>query len=159
MESVLAQLSALLRVKVIILGIGNVLRQDDAFGSRLAQDLKDRIKFKVYDAGSSPENFLGVIIKEAPAVVLLIDAADFGGGAGEIRLLSSEDIKSKNFFLTHDTSVGALLDYLEKNSPAKIFLLAIQPKTVGFGQGLSQDLENVFQELEGWFLDKYEKQK
>ena len=45
------------------MGIGNTLRSDDGVGSLLATRLQDKTPYIVYDAGSSPENYLGKIIK------------------------------------------------------------------------------------------------
>ena len=64
--------------KVVILGIGNTFRGDDGIGSLLAQRLKDKVSFIVYDSGPSPENYLGKIIKDKPDNIIIVDAVDFG---------------------------------------------------------------------------------
>lgn len=154
-NSILNNLSLVLKEGTILLGVGNALRQDDGFGSCLARELKEKVSLKVWDAGSSPENFLGKVIKENPPVVLFIDAVDFGGYAGEIKLFSCEEVKTKNFYLTHDTSLTLLFEFLETNVKAKIYLLAVQPKAIGLGEEMSREMDERFRELKSWFLERF----
>jgi hydrogenase 3 maturation protease len=150
----LSHLKLHLAGKVLILGIGNTLRSDDGIGSILAVRLQDKIPHIVYDAGSSPENYLGKIIKDKPDTILLIDAVDFGGKAGEIRMLEGEDIQTVNFFSTHDASISLAISYL-KNSlkDVGIFVLAIQPKILAFGDKLSPEISKALKEIEEWFIN------
>ncbi|MDD5027115.1 MAG: hydrogenase 3 maturation endopeptidase HyCI [Candidatus Omnitrophica bacterium] len=143
-----------LRGKVVIMGIGNTLRSDDGIGSILAARLQDKVPYIIYDGSSSPENYLGKIIKDRPDTILLIDAVDFGGEAGEIRFLEGEDIQTVNFFSTHDASISLAISYL-KNSlkSAGIFILAIQPKILEFGDKLSPKVAQALKEIEGWFIN------
>jgi len=140
--------------KVLILGIGNNLRSDDGIGSLLAVRLQDKLPYIVYDASSSPENYLGKIIKDKPDTILLIDAVDFGGEAGEIRFLEGEDIQTVNFFSTHDASISLAISYL-KNSlkDTGIFILAIQPKILAFGDKLSPEITQALEKIERWFIN------
>ncbi|MBM3255213.1 MAG: hydrogenase 3 maturation endopeptidase HyCI, partial [Candidatus Omnitrophica bacterium] len=71
----LSHLKAHLSGKVIILGIGNTLRSDDGAGSILANRIKDKVHFQVFDSGPTPENYLEKIIKENPDNILILDAA------------------------------------------------------------------------------------
>ncbi|MFA5149730.1 MAG: hydrogenase maturation protease [Candidatus Omnitrophota bacterium] len=140
--------------KVVIVGIGNTLRSDDGIGSILAARLQDKVPYIVYDGSSSPENYLGKIIKDTPDTILLIDAVDFGGEAGEIRFLEGEDIQTVNFFSTHDASISLAISYL-KNSlkSAGIFILAIQPKILVFGDKLSPEIKGALGQIEEWFTN------
>jgi len=150
---VLTHLKLHLKGRVLILGIGNTLRSDDGVGSILAQRIAGRIPCIVYDSSASPENYLGKIIKDSPEVILLIDAVDFGGRAGEFRVFEGEDIQTVNFFSTHDASISLAISYL-KNSLKKvdIIILAIQPKILSFGDKLSPEINKALEKLEEWFL-------
>ncbi|MDD5568005.1 MAG: hydrogenase 3 maturation endopeptidase HyCI [Candidatus Omnitrophica bacterium] len=140
--------------KVVILGIGNNLRSDDGIGSILATRIQDKTPYLVYDSGSSPENYLGKIIKDNPDTILLIDAVDFGGEAGEFRILEGEDIQTVNFFSTHDASISLAISYLKNSLKAvDIIILAIQPKVLAFGDKLSPPISKTLEKLEGWFLN------
>lgn len=143
--------------EVIILGIGNALRSDDGLGSILASRIKDKVPYTVYDAGSSPENYLGKIIKKRPDNVVIIDAVDFGGRPGEFRVLEGEDIKTVNLFSTHNASISLTINYLKSNFKVDIIVLIIQPKTIIFGDKLSPEVEETLKKLEGWFYEAGQK--
>ncbi|MCM8781501.1 MAG: hydrogenase 3 maturation endopeptidase HyCI, partial [Candidatus Omnitrophica bacterium] len=74
MSPLLNKLEKILKGKILLLGIGNTLRGDDAFGLTLANRLRDKVAFKVFEVGVAVENFLGAIIKEKPDTVLFVDA-------------------------------------------------------------------------------------
>jgi len=88
--NVLEDLKSHLQGKIIILGIGNTLRSDDGAGSILANRIKDKVPFIVFDVGISPENYLDKIIKERPDTILIIDTGDFGGKPGELRVVEGK---------------------------------------------------------------------
>lgn len=140
-----------LKGKVVILGIGNTLRSDDGVGSILASRIKERVPYTVYDAGANPENYLGKIIKDKPDTVLIIDAVDFGGSAGEFRILESDGLKTVNLFSTHNASISLTINYLQNNIKVDIITLIIQPKSIAFGDGLSPELRQTLGQLESWF--------
>ncbi|MDP2940340.1 MAG: hydrogenase maturation protease [Candidatus Omnitrophota bacterium] len=154
-NSIFQKLEAELEGRTIIVGMGNTLRQDDGFGCCLAQKLKNKIRLKVLDVGSVLENFFGEIIKENPKTVLLIDALDSRNSVGELSLLNSEELKTSNFFLSHNISPSLLFDFLKENTNAKLYLLAIQPKAIGFGEEMTFKIKERLEELRNWFLDKY----
>ncbi|MDD5655268.1 MAG: hydrogenase 3 maturation endopeptidase HyCI [Candidatus Omnitrophica bacterium] len=140
-----------LRGKVVIMGMGNIMRSDDGAGSILAGRIKDKVRFIVWDVEVSPENYLGKVVKEAPDTVLLIDAADFGGKPGEFSLLEAGDIQSVNVFSTHNSSISLVINYLQSEIKADIIVLIIQPKLLAFGDELSQEVSQTLAKLESWF--------
>jgi len=140
-----------LKGKVIILGIGSTMRRDDAAGSLLAARLKGKVPFEVFDSGSSPENYLGKIIREKPDNIIIIDAVDFGGKPGDYLVFESRDVKTVNLFSTHNASISLVTDYLQNNLTAGILILAIQPASVAFGEDLSQPVSKTLTVLEEWF--------
>ncbi|MFH1198938.1 MAG: hydrogenase 3 maturation endopeptidase HyCI, partial [Candidatus Omnitrophota bacterium] len=153
----LEHLKAHLTGKVIILGMGNPLRNDDAAGSLLAQRIKDKVPFTVWDAGSSPENYLGRIIKENPDNLVIFDSADFGACAGEYRVFDAEEVKTTNFFTTHNSSLALVINYLQSQIKTDIIILAIQPKAVIFGDKISPEMESALNKLESWFCSAAKK--
>ena len=147
----LEHLRSHLKGKVIILGIGNALRSDDGAGSVLAGRIKDRVPFGVLDSGTTPENYLGKIIKEKPDNLVIIDAVDFGGSPGEFRELEEKDLKTVNLFSTHNASLSLTINYLQDNLKLDIIILMIQPKTIAFGDKLSPEVADSIGRLEDWF--------
>ena len=137
--------------KVVILGIGNTLRSDDGVGSILVSRIKDKVPYLVYDAGSTPENYLGKIINDKPDNVVIIDAVDFGGKPGEFRIVEGDEIKTVNLFSTHNASISLTINYLQSNLKADIIILIIQPKNIAFGDNLSPQIMETLNILENSF--------
>mgnify|MGYP001593157859 FL=1 len=155
LNSILNKLKIKLKGKVLLLGIGNSLRGDDGFGNALARDLEGKISLKVLEAGSAPENFLGIIIKEKPNTVLFVDAVDFGGEIAEMCLWNLKKIKTKNLFFTHNSSLSLIFNFLKENTQSNFYLLAIQPKSIKFQDKMSLEVQNRLEELKTWFQERY----
>lgn len=132
--------------RVIFIGIGNMLRGDDAVGVVLAQRL--RLEISIIDAGITPENYLGKIINLNPEEVWIIDALDFGATPGEYKVFKAEELSSDHLFFTHNFSLELFCEYLKKNIQAVIFILGIQPKSTEFSQRLSEEVEIALPEIE-----------
>ncbi|MBT8069136.1 MAG: hydrogenase maturation protease [Gammaproteobacteria bacterium] len=131
---------------VCLLGIGNRYWRDDGVGSHLAEALLSRPEFAVVDAGFIPENFLEKVAAEKPDAILLVDATDFGGAAGEVRLLYPDKV-SFSGVSTHAGSLQMLAGYLQARTHARIALLAIQPGDTSAGEGLSVEVSSTFTAL------------
>jgi hydrogenase 3 maturation protease len=153
MRMMLGHLKSHLIGKVVILGIGNTLRSDDGVGSVLASGIKDRVPYIVYDAGASPENYLGKIIKDEPDNVIIIDAVDFGGKPGEFKEMDGQDLQTVNLFSTHNASISLTINYLKNNLKVDIIILIIQPKTISFGDKLSPEVSEALTKLGEWFCE------
>ncbi len=139
--------------KVVILGIGNTMRNDDGVGCLLARRLKGKVPYTIYDAGPTPENYLGKVLKDKPDHIVLIDAVDFGGTPGEFRELEGEGLETVNMFSTHNASLSLTINYLKNNLKVDIIILIIQPKNVDFGEDLSPEAEEALDRLEHWFYE------
>ena len=142
-----------LKGKVVIIGMGNSLRGDDGVGSILASRIKNKVGFDVFDVGISPENYLEKIIQAKPDTIVIIDAADFSGLPGEFKVLKAQDIKTCNFFATHNASISLTINYLQNNLKVDIMALLIQPKTIIFGEILSPEVTGAISRLEDWFYE------
>jgi len=137
------KLQQLLKGRVAIVGIGNTLRGDDGVGPYIANALKStRIDVLILDAGSTPENYLGKIVKFKPDMVLLIDALELGGKAGEYRITGAAKLKDTTLS-THNFSSKLLIDYLKEEADADVFMLGIQPESIKLGEGLSDDVKKT----------------
>ncbi|MCM8765351.1 MAG: hydrogenase 3 maturation endopeptidase HyCI [Candidatus Omnitrophica bacterium] len=152
---ILERLKKSLVGKVVILGIGNPLRGDDAFGSLFAEELMGKISLIVLNGGSNPENLLGKIIQENPDTILFVDAVDLGRNWGDTSLFEADEVKASLFFFTHNSSLRLIFDFLKENTQAKIHLLAIQPKSINLGDKLSAEIEEKLNFLTGWFIKNY----
>jgi hydrogenase 3 maturation protease len=133
-------LEQMLSGRIVIACVGNELRGDDGVGPFISRLLKEGESIQVVDCGETPENYLGIIVRHRPEKVLVIDAADFGGHPGEIRMVKKSDITGGGLS-THDAILTLFADYIEKQTDAETLFLAIQPEQSEVGRGLSPKVE------------------
>lgn len=128
----------------MILGIGNELRGDDALGSIIARNLSELLNLHeniiVIDGGMVPENFTGLIRREDPTHVILIDAVDMKKKPGYIRIVEKSEIAEYNLS-THAMPLSFFITYLESSTDAEIVLIGIQPKNMDISQYLSKEVK------------------
>ncbi|HUV07703.1 MAG TPA: hydrogenase maturation protease [Spirochaetia bacterium] len=144
-------ISAILKGKVVIVGLGNSLRGDDGVGSALVKRLRGRIEAVCIDAESTPENYLGRIIREKPDTLLFVDAVDLGTSPGDYELLESSDL-TQSVCSTHDISLRMLVELLRREIDCSIYILCIQPENLILGETLSKRAEQTLHVLEGAIL-------
>lgn len=137
----------LMRGNTIIVGIGNPLRGDDGFGPALIQRLQGKVRSTCIDAGSAPENYAGRIVKGNPDTILLVDVTYLGLEPGQYRILETADI-AKCGLTTHDMSSRMLIEFLEDQTHADIFMLGVQPQNVSLGAAMSERLVETLDEIE-----------
>lgn len=136
-----ARLEEALQGPTAILTLGNRLQGDDAVGPEIYDRLEGRCRFALFEGGLAPENFLGPLVRLRPREVLLVDAVHFAGSPGEIRLFQPEQLAEVDIS-THAASPKLLLQQLEYQAEAIVYLLGIQPKQRMLGQGLSDECRN-----------------
>ena len=136
----------ILKGKVVIVGIGNTLKGDDAFGPLLADMLNGKTNALTINAGSAPENYTGKILKENPDTILLVDCVHLGKKPGQYEILAREDIL-KSGFTTHDLSPRMFMDYLEKRTKAKIYMLGVQPEKISLGDEMSEPVKRALEKI------------
>ena len=137
----------ILRGKTVIVGIGNALRGDDGFNPALIEQIQGKVGCICIDAGSAPEKFLGVIVKEEPDTILFVDAADLDLEPGQYRILEPADIV-KCGLTTHDMSSRMLIEFLENQTKANIFMLGVQAQHVSLGEAMSPCLTETLDEIQ-----------
>ena len=126
---------------VVVMGIGNPCRGDDAAGSLAARQITARPGVRVIDAQDAPENYLCQIEAHQPDTVVLIDSVDLGSAPGSAAHLD-KDGTAGYYPSTHRVPMQLLVNYLERTTHARIFLLAIQPRQTGFLQAMSVEVSS-----------------
>jgi hydrogenase 3 maturation protease len=128
--------------RVVLVGVGNPIRGDDAVGPRIIELLESRPIENVLllNTESVPEAFTGKVEKFNPTHVLLLDAANFRGSAGETKLITGEQIGGQAVS-THSLPLNIFISYIEKSLNLSVLLLGIQPLSIGLGEPLSEPLE------------------
>ena len=142
----------------MLLGIGNPLRGDDGAGNYVA----DRFRapgWITLDCGTIPENFTGVVRRERPDLLVLVDAADMGIAPGEFRIVQPDDIGAVTFG-THALPLNILIEFLSHDAERTLFI-GIQPGMTGMNQALSDAVrvgaEKLIRVLERGDLEEIEK--
>lgn len=147
MDRVVAdQLSNFVGNHVCIMGIGNRHWHDDGVGSYIAEALEDHHDLDVVDAGFVPENHLEEVALRHPDSILMVDATDFGGEPGQVRLIYPEKVAYSGVS-THAGSLRMLAEYMHERTHAPVALLAIQPGDTSAGESLSPAVSETFRDL------------
>jgi hydrogenase 3 maturation protease len=151
-ESLKKQLITLSKGKIALVGVGNVLKADDGAGplliSRLRQVLQERREVALFDAGVTPENQLGPIIRSGVETVIVVDAVDLGEQPGTVRLVPEKDLAAADLS-THAMNPGFFMHYLKENGVDNILFLGIQPGKVGLGEEISPQVGKTLDSLAG----------
>jgi hydrogenase 3 maturation protease len=135
------QLSDTIRGKLVVMGIGNPCRGDDAAGSCVAQQIRSAPGLRVIDAQDVPENYLCQVADQRPDTIVLIDCVDMTSAPGSVAVLDA-DQTAAYWPSTHRVPMSLLVDYLQRTIHARIFLIAIQPHDTDFLQPMSAEVRS-----------------
>ena len=139
-ETLTDRLRAALSGRVVIAGIGNRMRGDDALGPVLIDRLQGRVEAALVDCSEVPERHLGAIAERSPQSVLLIDAVDLGAAPGSAAVLGEGELPDR-LGTTHNTPLRVLMRYLAAETGAQVTLLAVQPAQLEFDSPMSPAVE------------------
>jgi hydrogenase 3 maturation protease len=142
------QLGAGLRGDVVVIGIGNPLRGDDAAGSLVARRVSNTPGVFVIDAEEVPENCLQVVVNRQPETIVLIDAVAMGSEPGSVALLDRNQLAGY-WPSTHRVPVSLLVSVLGRETRARIFLIGIQPAHTEFLKPVSAAVAASVAEVAG----------
>ena len=143
-----AELGLLLTGKrILLLGVGNRLRGDDAVGSLLVEHLQGELEIPMIDAGDVPENYLGPIEDSGAEVVLVVDATDFGGNVGDVAVFDIEQVQGLSVS-THTANLGLMFMVIPPEKRPQVIVLGIQPGNMELGRGLSEPTQATLESLE-----------
>lgn len=124
----------------LIITVGNTLRADDGVGPFIGEKLaRPGARFKLINAFDRPENVVDDAVNLNPGKVIIIDAANFGGKPGEVRIIPSGNIHESSF-LTHSFPLRVIAGIIQEDTGAETVFLGIQPKRMDYGEGLSPEV-------------------
>jgi hydrogenase 3 maturation protease len=135
--------------RIVFVGLGNELRADDGAGLKLVERLKSKKEFKNSHfilAERNPENHLQEIISYNPQIVIFVDAADWNGNAGDIKIFNDEEV-SQSGFSTHTFSIKMIKDFLLNHQQMDFMFIGNQPLTTNFSEGLSPQVKKKLDEF------------
>jgi hydrogenase 3 maturation protease len=132
----------------MVLTVGSVLRGDDAAGPMLAKMLErgPASGWEVIDGGQMPEDDLGLIRRNAPCRLVMVDAADLGLEVGAVRRITHDDVACSMLMSTHALPIGLLLSELE-GACEEVTFLGIQPGQTEFFEPLSPEVMQAVEEI------------
>ncbi len=137
---------------VVVLGVGSVLRSDDAVGIRVAEGVAALIKERgldglhAIDGGPAPENTTAQIRQISPSLVIIVDAAAIGGPPGTIRVVDPAAVSGSSFG-THGLPLTVLAGYLRAEAGCAVMFVGIQPASVEHGETMSEPVSAAAGEL------------
>ena len=137
-----------MKKKIVIMGVGNILKGDDGAGVIIAENLKKKIKRKdveIINAESTPENWIGKIEKISPETLIIIDAVDFNSFPGDVKTFSIDEIEETTF-TTHNFSFPFLFRNLKEKT--EILIIGIQPGKINIKEGISEEVKKGMEKAE-----------
>lgn len=146
--------------KLAILGVGSELMQDDKAGVDVTMELEKKFgnenpKIRIFTSYTTPENFTKAIADYNPEHLIIIDAADLKLEPGTFTLLPIERIT--DFSLgTHKLSMVMMIKFLKETINPEFSVLAIQYKSIVFGERMTKEVEMGVKKLSTFLIDTLE---
>lgn len=146
--------------KKIVIGIGNHLMGDDAFGLRVVENLKERYPDTGVDFIEGGTLGLDLLRHfERADHLILVDAMDVGAEAGKVFLFDQEELQQ--FFhdrplSIHDVKLPELLRVARGMGvePPRVSVVACQIKQVVPGAEMSDEVKGALPEAESLVLQE-----
>ena len=143
-------------IKTLIIGVGNILRQDDGIGPRIIEHLdNDDLdgKATLMNGGVDGLALIDYIKDYRNAVI--IDAVDMGLTAGEIMVFRPDEADLNvrwDSLSTHGFGLAEVLHLSrELGVETNIKIVGIQPKETGFGEHLSKKVSDRIDDI-AWIV-------
>lgn len=132
-------------MKILILGVGNILMQDEGIGVHIINRLKEeRLASNVDIIDGGTAGFELIDIMEGYNRIFILDAIDAGMQPGEAIVFTPEDVKDrslKNNYSMHGYGLLTILkvaEFIDKRFNIK--LIGIQKFSTEYKIGLSREL-------------------
>jgi hydrogenase maturation protease len=159
--------------KILIAGVGNELRQDDAFGVMLAEKLQQEASFppsvKVMEIGSAGIHLVQQLF-DGYDILVLLDIVKWGGAAGtihfkevEVKDIAQLPIDEKNDFLADMHYINPLKALMMAKAlkvlPKQVIFLGCESEEheeigIGVSAAVEAALPLAFDRVKNWVLDK-----
>ena len=138
--------------QMVVIGLGNDYRHDDAVGRVVARKLRAIAGDNVRVVEESGEGAALIEAWNGADFVILIDAVHSGGAAGTIHRFDAEaqPIPSRFFhYSTHAFSVAEAIELARSldRLPARLIVYGIEGKSFDSGVGLSVEAERAADEV------------
>ncbi|MDD1720029.1 MAG: hydrogenase maturation protease [Methanoregulaceae archaeon] len=136
-------------VRIAVVGVGEELSPVDRLGMDTAREIgKQQIPgVCVFCAGTVPESMTGPLRDFQPDHVIFIDAADMGEEPGTFAIVQPGKIQA-SLMSTHVLPLSVVMEFVEKDSGAKVTLVGIQPDLGRTGELTPGEKERICGNIE-----------
>jgi hydrogenase 3 maturation protease len=131
--------------RLLIMGVGNPLRGDDAFGLQAVREMKKhKPQGEVYfvECETVPENFIHVIQEKAPSHILFVDAVEANLPPGSI-VFTDLNERGEIAVSTHSIPLSVFSGFLKSVMKVDVMLLGVQAADLSLKEGLSPQVSNA----------------
>jgi hydrogenase 3 maturation protease len=137
--------------RLAVIGVGSVLKSDDAAGVLAAEKLQKKFgdkneKIRVFIGSTAPENFTGEIKRYRPDRIIIIDAADLKKEPGSIMIINPDEINGVSFG-THTMPIKMLVDYLTGETGCLINIIGIQPECLTYLEKMTPKVKKAVKKI------------
>lgn len=133
-----------------VVGIGNALRGDDAFGPAVVAALEPYPALRLFDVQAVPESFLVPIASCGASAVLFVDAADLGAAPGRVAFVEADRLAEVDIS-THAISLSLVAEAIRglarerTGRDLSCALVGAQPADLTTADRLSPAMESAVQ--------------
>ena len=146
--------------RITLLGLGNILLQDEGIGVHVVQAIKDRYSLspdvELVDGGTMGLDLLPIF--QDSRKVLIIDAVDFGKPPGHVGTIEGKNIPSvlSAKLSVHHIGLSDVLfaSTLMNDIPPEVCLIGIQPKNLDVGLDMTPEVRENFDTLVSMAIKK-----
>ena len=133
--------------QLVVITVGNPFRSDDGVGAYLASHSHpNRKNLILMDAGENLAELIDQVMLSKPQKIIIIDAANFGGKIGEIKIIP-EELIPQSTISTHSFPLNFVTRIMAKDTGAKVFFLGIQGHNFALGEKLSPPVKKTADQL------------
>jgi hydrogenase maturation protease len=132
-------------MKKVVIGIGSPLKRDDNVGNLIIDELKENLSQDILliRGETNPENYIDKLRSFEPEIIYFIDAVEFDGKTGEVRVFDIEDVLNQSLS-THGISVKIFKKFFPDS---RIKIIGIKTKEIIYGEGLSEELKQKLDDI------------
>ncbi len=141
--------------RVVLVGVGNPARGDDAAGVLIAQKIeaallenkKQTLRFEKIDvviAEDVIENYTGKIRKLRPTHIIIVDACMSGNLPGAVSIVDQSKIDDGEVS-THRLPLTMAIEYFKQELHAKTVLLGIEPQEITCEETISAVIKDAIE--------------
>jgi len=137
--------------KILVAGVGNILRADEGVGVYLSREIRRKNIPQVQTEEIGTESWrLFSLAKDFPIVVLL-DAMEMSDVAGKVGIWRDCEICPPQPWSLHEVNFPGEVSLARRlyGKPREFYLFGVQPADTEFGLGLSQVLQKKFPKITG----------